>query len=555
MAAHDYPLLIKNILKMPIAQASRKQIVYRGDQRFTYPQFAERVQRLGAALADIGARPGMRIAVIDWDSHRYLESYFAIPMLGCVLMMVNIRLSPEQIAYTIDHSEAEILLINKDFYSACHAIRDRLPKIRKTICLADDGLPDDGGYGEKYAGDYESLLEAAAAFHDFPDFDENTTATSFYTTGTTGQPKGVYYSHRQLVLHTLSLMSTLSMAGINGRISREDVYMPLTPMFHVHAWGFPYVATCMGIQQVYAGRFLPPVVLKLLATENITISHCVPTILHMILAAPEAKNIGLKGWKVIIGGSALPKALCRAALARGIDIYTGYGMSETGPLVTLNLLTADMLAESSSADHEVEIRCAAGQPSVLTELAIVDDAMKHLPHDGHSAGEVVVRTPCVTAAYVKNPEASAALWKDGWLHTGDIGTIDAHGCLHILDRAKDIIKTGGEWISSLGLEDIILLHPAISECAVVAVEDVTWGERPIAIVVLKPDSITTEDDIKSLIRARVESGELSRYAIPDHVVFVQALEKTSVGKLDKKKMRALYGAVKTASETILAARP
>jgi fatty-acyl-CoA synthase len=339
-------------------------------------------------------------------------------------------------------------------------------------------------------------------------------------------------------------MSTIMMAGINGRISREDVYMPLTPMFHVHAWGFPYVATCMGMQQVYPGRFLPPVVLKLLATEKITMSHCVPTILHMILTAPEAQNIDLRGWKVVIGGSAMPQALCRAALARGIDIYSGYGMSETGPILTLSQLTSGMLAEPGS-DREVEIRCAAGLPGALIELAIVDDAMNHLPHDGQSVGEIVTRTPCLTEGYTKNPDASAALWNGGWLHTGDIGTIDTHGCLHILDRTKDVIKTGGEWISSLALEDIILRHPAISECAVVSVEDVTWGERPIAIVVVKPDFATTEDDIKSFIRARVESGELCRYANPDHVIFVQSLEKTSVGKLDKKKMRALYGTVKT----------
>ncbi len=546
MATHNYELLIKNILKAPIAQASRKHIIYRGDQRFTYPEFVERVHRLGAALMAHGAKPGMKIAVMDWDSHRYLESYFAIPMLGCTLMMVNIRLSPEQIAYTIDHSEAEILLVNKDFYPACQAIRERLPKIRHYICLADDGAPADNGYGEKYAGDYEALLAAATPLADFPDFDEDTTATTFYTTGTTGLPKGVYFSHRQLVLHTLSLMSTIMMAGVNGRISREDVYMPLTPMFHVHAWGFPFVATMMGMQQVYAGRFLPPVVLKLLATEKVTISHCVPTILHMILSAPEAAGIDLKGWTVIIGGSALPQALCRAALARGVDVFTGYGMSETCPILTLSQIKQDMIPVLDGSDAEIAIRCSAGLPGNLIELAIVDDDMNHLPHDGESTGEVVVRSPCLTAGYVGNQEATAALWRGGWLHTGDIGAIDANGYLHILDRAKDVIKTGGEWISSLGLEDVILLHPAVSECAVIAVEDTRWGERPVAIVVLKPGATATEDDIKATVRARVEAHELSRYAVPDHVVFAQSLEKTSVGKLDKKKMRAMYGAAKAA---------
>jgi fatty-acyl-CoA synthase len=547
MPAHDYQLLIKQILKMPLAQASRKEIVYRGDLRFSYPQFVERVHRLAGALTALGAGHGTRIGVMDWDSHRYLESYFAIPMIGATIMTVNIRLSPEQIAYTIDHADVEFLLINKEFLAVCHTIRDKLPKVKAYICLTDDGIPDDGGYAEKYAGDYESLLAAAAPKFEFPDFDENTIATTFYTTGTTGNPKGVYFSHRQIVLHTLMLMSTIMMAGAGQRISREDVYMPLTPMFHVHAWGFPYVAVSMGLKQVYTGRFLPPVVLKLLATEKITISHCVPTIMHMILSAPEAANIDLAGWKVIIGGSALPRAMAKAALARGIDIYSGYGMSETCPVLTLAQIKLDDIPEpGTGSPHELDIRTSAGMPAMLIDLSIVDDSMNHLPHDGVSTGEIVARSPALTQGYAKNPEASETLWKGGWLHTGDIGAIDAGGYVHVLDRSKDVIKTGGEWISSLGLEDIILTNPAISECAVIGVEDSRWGERPIAIVVLKPGATATEDDIKSMIRTRSETGELSRYAVPDHVVFAESLEKTSVGKLDKKRMRVMYGAVKAA---------
>ncbi len=547
MPAHEFPLLIKQILKMPIAQASRKEIVYRGVLRFSYPQFVARVTRLAGALTALGAKHGTRVGVMDWDSHRYLESYFAIPMLGAAIMTVNIRLSPEQIAYTIDHADVEILLINKEFLPVCHAIREKLPKVKKFICLTDDGLPDDGGYGDKYAGEYEALLAAAAETFDFPDFDENTIATTFYTTGTTGNPKGVYFSHRQLVLHTLMLMSTLMMAGAGQRISREDVYMPLTPMFHVHAWGFPFVAVAMGMKQVYAGRFLPPVVLKLLATESITISHCVPTIMHMILSAPEAANIDLNGWKVIIGGSAMPKAMCKAALARGIDIYSGYGMSETCPVLTLAQIKADMIAEPGRGTaEEIDIRASAGMPAMFVELAIVDDEMNHLPHDGISTGEIVARSPALTDGYSKNPEASETLWKGGWLHTGDIGTLDTDGYLHVLDRSKDVIKTGGEWISSLGLEDIILGNQAISEAAVIGIEDSRWGERPIAVVVLKPGAQASEEDVKAMIRARAETGELSRYAVPDHVIFAESLEKTSVGKLDKKKMRIMYGAVKAA---------
>ena len=397
-------------------------------------------------------------------------------------------------------------------------------------------------YGEKYAGDYETLLAAAAPAYDFPDFDENTIATSFYTTGTTGEPKGVYFSHRQLVLHTLTLLSTFAMSGFNGRVSREDVYMPLTPLFHVHGWGFPYVATLMGMQQVYTGRFQPPLALKLIAAERVTISHCVPTILHMLLNAPEADSVDFSRWRVVVGGAAMPAALCRAALARGIDVNTGYGMSESCPIMTISQITGDMLADDPSPEREVEIRCATGQPGALIELALADDDMNFLPHDGKTVGEVVARGACLTAGYVKNEAASAALWRGGWMHTGDLGSIDKFGLLHVLDRSKDVIKTGGEWISSLALEDIILRDARISECAVIAIHDYMWGERPVAIVVRKPDAALTEDEVKSLIRARVELGELSRYAIPDHVFFAEALEKTSVGKLDKKKLRVIYGA-------------
>jgi fatty-acyl-CoA synthase len=533
--------LIKQILKMPIAQASRRQIVYRGDLRFTYPEFVERVHRLGGALEALGAGMGSRVAVMDWDSHRYLEAYFAVPMLGSVLMMVNIRLSPDQIAYTIDHSGAEILLVNADFLPVLDAIRDRLPKLRAIVIMSDAATaPEVPGS----AGEYETLLEAAPAHKDFPDFDETTQATTFYTTGTTGLPKGVMFSHRQLVLHTLALMSTLMMAGLNGRISREDVYMPLTPMFHVHAWGFPYVATMMGMQQVYVGRFLPDVVCHLLRTEHVTVSHCVPTIMHMILNAPAAKDIDFNGWRVIIGGSALPRALCEAALRRGVDIYAAYGMSETCPIMTMTQLRGDILdTEPDRKEAEIRMRLAAGMPAVLCEVRVVDEAMNDVPHDGTSVGEVVARSPCLTPGYAGNAEASEALWRGGWLHTGDIATMDRDGFLRIVDRVKDVIKTGGEWISSIGLEDIVLTHPAISEVAVVGIADERWGERPVAFVVARPDTVIDEASVRAHVRAHADAGAISRFAVPDRIIVVDALDKTSVGKLDKKLMRSKASAL------------
>jgi fatty-acyl-CoA synthase len=305
MDAYGYPLLIKQLLVTSIAQRSRKEIVYRDQRRFGYPELIARIGRLGSALAARGVGAGSTVAVMDWDSHRYLECYFAIPMLGATLMTTNIRLSPEQIAYTLDHSGAEVLLVNTDFLPLLATIRSQLPKVRQVICLSDDGmLPPDMADSV----DYEQLVESGNSQHAFPDMDENTRATLYYTTGTTGAPKGVFFSHRQLVLHSITVLASVSQATENGRFSRNDVYMPLTPMFHAHAWGYPYIATLCGWKQVYPGRFDPSSATLLAQKEGVTFSHCVPTILDMVLSAPESHGVDFGQWKVLIGGSALPRA-------------------------------------------------------------------------------------------------------------------------------------------------------------------------------------------------------------------------------------------------------
>lgn len=531
MPAHAYPLLIKQLLVTPIQQASGAEIVYRDLRRHTYPEFITRIARLGSALTRLGARPGMRIAVLDWDSHRYLECYFAVPMLGAVLMTANPRLAPEQLAYTLDHSGAEILLVHPDFVPLVAQIRARLPKLQTLIALPDDGMIPPGFDG---AGEYEALLAGADPGFVFPEFDENTTATQFYTTGTTGLPKGVSFSHRQIVLHTITLMANLMLASRNGRLSREAVYMPLTPMFHVHAWGMPYVATLAGMKQVYPGRYAPPSIAALYAREGATFSHCVPTILNMLLAAPEFAALDLSGWQVIIGGSALPRGLAEAALARGIDVYAGYGMSETCPVLSLAQVKPDVAA----GEDELRARTSAGLPSVLVELRIVDEAMNDLPHDGAHPGEVVARAPHLTAGYVGNEAASEALWAGGWLHTGDIGVIGADGYLRITDRAKDVIKTGGEWVSSLDLEDLISRHADVGEVAVIGVPDAKWGERPVALVVAKAGHDLDPESVRQFLVAAAARGAISRFAVPERIELVAALDKTSVGKLDKKRLRA-----------------
>ncbi|QDL28176.1 fatty acid--CoA ligase [Stenotrophomonas maltophilia] len=532
-AADTCPLLIKQLLLTPLATHPGQEIVYGDKVRFDYRTLQARIGQLAGLLASLGVRQGDTVAVMDWDSNRYLEAYFAVPMIGAVLMMVNIRLAPEQIAYTLNHSGARVILANREFLPMLEGLDAQLPDLHTRVLLDDAEGPLPSGF----VTEYETGLRAATPIDDFPDFDENTRATVFYTTGTTGLPKGVYFSHRQLVLHSLAAMAALGSAPSQGRLHRGDVYMPITPMFHVHAWGVPYVATLLGIKQVYPGRYLPGNLLALIAREKVTFSHCVPTILHMLLDHPDAARTDLRSWKVIIGGAALPRALAQRALARGIDIFGGYGMSETCPLLTLAQIDAETLAGS---DEALSLRTKAGIPVPLVDLRIVDPAMEDVAHDGVATGEVVVRAPWLTQGYLHDPDASATLWAGGYLHTGDIGNIDADGYLRVTDRIKDVIKTGGEWISSLALEDIIALHPAVNEVAVIGIADAKWGERPLPLVVRQPGSDVTEEEIIALVAARSRSGDISRYAIPERVRFVDVIERTSVGKINKKKLRGLH---------------
>ncbi len=526
---YDYPLIVKQLLITPLRQHPEQEIVYRDTLRLTYRQFGERVHRLGSALAAMGVRHGDTVAVMDWDSHRYLECFFAIPMSGAVLMTVNVRLSPEQILYTINHARADVVLCNGEFAPLLAALHPLLTTAKTFVCITDDGAIPDAPAGAAWAGEYEAVLAQADPAHVFPDFDERTRATTFYTTGTTGNPKGVYYSHRQIVLHTLSGLGTMS-------FKPDDVYMPITPMFHVHAWGNPYNATARGIKQVYPGRYQPDLLARLYVQERVTFSHCVPTILQMFLTA--AKDVDLRGWRVIVGGSALPRALAQTALDRGIDVFAGYGMSETGPMATLSLVPPEL---RDGGETELTYRCRAGRPVVLCDVRIVDENMREMPRDGISTGEVVMRSPWLTMGYLDNPEASAALWAGGWLHTGDIGAIDAHGFLIITDRIKDVVKTGGEWVSSLQLEDILAEHPSVGEVAVIGLKDARWGERPVAIVVPKPGAAHDAEGLRAHVMQRVDQGIISKFALPDRVEFVESIARTSVGKLDKKLLRAQFG--------------
>ena len=478
-SAYQYPLILKQLWHAPIVQAPDQEIVYRDLKRFTYRDIRGRIGRLASALRGIGVRPGDTVGVLDWDSNRFLEAFFAIPMMGAVLQTVNVRLSPEQIAYTINHAKCSTLIVNDEFAGLVEGLQSKLTNVERMIVMSDHPAPRMGDL--PFVGEYEALLAAASPDYDFPDFDENTQATTFYTTGTTGLPKGVYYSHRQLVLHALSELAFLGIAGVQGRFCRDDVYMPITPMFHVHAWGFPWAATLAGVKQVYPGRYEPAMLLKLIKQEGVTFTHGVPTILQMLLGAAAAAKADLAGLKMVIGGSALPKALAKQALAAGIDIYAGYGMSETGPIACVaHVRSADL---GGDPEREVEIRTRAGMTAPLVDLRVVDPDMKDVPNDGKTAGEIVLRSPWLTQGYFDNPEGSEELWAGGYLHTSDIAVLTPDGYVQITDRIKDVIKTGGEWVSSLQIEDLITQCPGVAEAAVIGVKDDRWGERPMALVV------------------------------------------------------------------------
>ena len=490
--SYQYPLIIKKLLSTPLLNSPDREIVYRERSRYTYRTLNERINRLAGGLEELKVSQGDTVAVFDYDSSRYLECFFAIPMMGAVMQTVNWRLSTEQILYTIRHSEAKAIIINVDFLPILENIHDRIETVETIVLISEDGSVPDTRL--TLNAEYEELLQSTSFTYDFPDLDENTKATTFYTTGTTGDPKGVYFSHRQLVIHTLSVALTIGSYHTIGRFRSDDVYMPLTPMFHVHAWGFPYVSTLLGAKQVYPGQYEPERLLKLIQTEKVTYSHCVPTILQMILTSPAAKKVDLSNWKVVIGGARLPKGLAKAALDFGIDVYAGYGMSETGPVMSLATPKEYMLDWDEKDKLDVIIK--TGKPIPLAELEVVDTEGKPLPHDGASTGEVVMRSPWLTQSYYKAFDKTKELWRNGWLYSGDVGHIDEEGYLQITDRIKDVIKSGGEWISSLDLENLMSQHEAVLESAAISIPDEKWGERPLVIVVLKSeykDKLTGED--------------------------------------------------------------
>lgn len=522
----DTPLTIRHLLDANVRSAADQTIGYQDSVRYDYRELRRRIGRLACALSGLGVGRGTTVAILDWDSHRYLEHYFAVPMMGAVLQTVNVRLSPEQIRHTLTHARAEVIVVHRDLWPLIDAMRSELPNVRAFVAIDDDDRSETPAWA---CGHYEALLERSDPNHPFEDFDENAVATTFYTSGTTGLPKQVCFTHRQLVLHTLAFGAALgSRKGVGMRAG--DVYMPLTPMFHVHAWGMPYLATMLGLKQIYPGRYDVDSILRWRADEGITFSHGVPTVLQMVLAGAAKRDLRLDGWQMMVGGSALSRELADAARSAGMIVACGYGMSETGPVISLG---------EEGEDPYSSIR--SGKPIPLVSTEIMAEDMSFAASDDAAQGELVLRAPWLTAGYPGDDEASEALWRGGWLHTQDIATIDATGSIQIRDRIKDIIKTGGEWISSLTLEELIRKHPDVLEVAVVGVPDPKWQERPIAFVVARVGAVPTRDLVNELLMESVAAGAISGYALIDAVVLVAALPKTSIGKIDKRTLRAQFG--------------
>lgn len=538
MVAYDFQLLLKHLLEHGFSWAPNQEILYRDQYRYTYADMVQRVLKLASALHGLGVRKGTRVGVIEWDSHRYLEMYFAIPGIGAILHTINPNLAAENVIYTMQHAEDEILIFHEDFMPLVEQVRKRIKSLRNYILIRDSLDKPDIDW--VHAG-YEEFLNTSSPLTELPDFDERTQATLSYTTGTTGLPKGVYFSHRQLVLQTYAGWGSLATFGNYGGINKHDVYMPLTPLFHVHGWGWPYVATAFGLKQVYPGKYDYELILRLVVKEGVTLSHCVPTILQRVITHPSAKDLDLTGWKVIIGGARLPKGLALAAQELGIMLTGAYGLSESCPLLTLANLKPFM-EKDWSEEEQLDLKIKTGVAMPLVKIRVVGPDGEEVAQDGKQTGEIVARSPWLTPGYYKDSKRSEELWAGGWMHTGDVANVDEYGYIQIVDREKDIIKSGGEWIVSLELENLLSLHADVLEAAVIGVPDAKWGERPLAIIVPAEgakERIGTEVMLAHLEKF-VKDGVITKWAVPDHFIFVDALPRTSVGKIDKKALRRQY---------------
>ncbi|WKA59029.1 long-chain fatty acid--CoA ligase [Planococcus shenhongbingii] len=525
------PLLLSSFVKRAEQYFPEKLIIsHTGEtiHRIPYKEFAKRTRQLASALEKIGMDRGTKVGSFAWNHHRHLELYFGVPGAGAILHMINIRLSPEHIIYVINHAEDEILLVDHDLFPLIEKIAPQLKTVKHFIVMKDGmDLPETS---LENVHSYEELINAEDGNYEFPqDLDENTPAGMCYTSATTGNPKGVVYSHRGLVLHSFALGMNDSMG-----LSERDVAMSIVPMFHANAWGLPFAAVLFGTTQVLPGPgFAPGMLLDLIEQEKVTLTAGVPTIWLGILKELEANPRNLESLRMIIcGGSASPKGLIRAFEGKyNVPFVTGYGMTETSPLVSLAITTSAMA--DLSLEERIDRRSMAGLPMPGLEVRIVNE-QGEAPWDGKTMGELNVKGPWIADEYYKD-ERTADAFRDGWLYTGDIAVIEPDGFIKLTDRTKDLIKSGGEWISSVDLENALMTHEAVFEAAVVAIPHEKWLERPLACVVLK-EGYEESERTKADLLAYLEK-QFAKWWVPDDVVFLKEVPKTSVGKFLKAALR------------------
>src|SRR6058998_969383 len=530
----DYPLTIAFILRRAETLFGHKAIITRRPDktlhRYTYADFVPRAKKLAVALQQLGLLRGDRVATLCWNQYEHLEAYFGIPLAGNVLHTINPRLHPSDLAYIVNDAEDRVLIIDA-------TLLPLLEKFRADVRIEHIVVIEHGAKAPAGTIGYETLLAAANAnAFAYPELDEREAAAMCYTSGTTGRPKGVVYSHRALVLHSLGQAS-----GAVG-VLESDVVLPVVPMFHVNAWGLPFTCTMVGATQVHPGPHLDAESLcELFVGEHVTYTAGVPTIwLGLLRRLDERpKDYDLSRLRLlVVGGSAAPISMIRGFDERhGLHVLHAWGMTETTPLGVVSSLMSDL--EQADAETRFGHRAKQGYPVPLVEIRAQDDAGHDVPWNGKTMGELQVRGPWVARAYYKSPESADRFTADGWFRTGDIVTIDARGYVEIQDRSKDLIKSGGEWISSVALENALMAHPKVQEAAVIAVPDERWSERPMACVVPRPEA---RGDISAAELSDFLGQQFAKWMVPERYLIVEELPKTSVGKFDKKAMRERYSA-------------
>jgi fatty-acyl-CoA synthase len=571
----DYQLTIDKILRYGIMIAPEQLIEYAPPKlpikQYTYGEFYERVNKLGYVLEEFGLRRaerpkdmGSRVAVMDWNSTRYLELMFAVPMYGATLFTVNIRLAPEEIIYTMNLVEPEILFIHTDFLPLLNAILSNVKSIRNIVIMSDEITVKGSGEVPKVTVpsgvgvyEYEEIMKDKRTRYSWPDIDEHAVAEIFFTSGTTGRPKGVYHMHRQVVVGTMQLL--IAEMEYPARISNRDIQLITTPVFHILGWLHPYESTLIGARIVFPGRYDWTYITRLIHERYIpeaqkvggrVVAKGVPTMLISII--DNAKSMGissLKGFAYGYGGQALPVAVYEEAKKMGIEILTGYGPSETLTAITRMIYIPRLWMRMGLNDERLRdyfvIDNSLGVPVPLTLVKVVDEKGNELPWDGKHMGRLVFYSPTITREYYKDPEKTEHAWRFGYFDVDDLVVIDEHGGVFFVDREKDAVKSGGEWIPSSRLEMFLSTHPAVKEVAIVGVPHPRWIERPVAIVVLKPEyeGRVSEEELKEYLqREYVDKGLMPKWWVPDKVVFIKGEEmpRTSTAKIDKKVLRERY---------------